>query len=86
MAEVLIYSGALDDQQRSEVEAYLRGKYFARAMLSLKQDGSNAMIEFTGTLLSGDEPDGITNVVSGATSPYLIPNGAAKQFYRSRLP
>ena len=86
MAEVLIYNGALDATQRATVEAYLRTKYFPRAELSIRLEGGNAIVEFTGTLLSGDEVTGITNVVSGATSPLVIPNGAAKQFYRSRLP
>ena len=86
MAEVLIYNGVLDETQRTQVEAYLRAKYFPRAELSIHLEGGNAVVEFTGTLLSGDEATGITNVVSGATSPLTITNGAAKQFYRSRLP
>ena len=86
MAEVLIYSGALDGTQRTQVEAYLRAKYFPRAELSFRREGGNPVIDFTGTLLSGDEVTGITNVVPGATSPLVITNGAAKQFYRSRVP
>jgi hypothetical protein len=86
MAEILIYSGALDEAQRAQVESYLRTKYFAVPTVSIRSEGGNVVVDFSGTLLYGDEVTGVTNVVAGATNSVTIPASAAKKFYRSRLP
>jgi len=42
-------------------------------------------ITYTGTLYSSDKPDGTLTPVTGATSPYTIPDGVnAIRFYRSK--
>ena len=52
--------------------------------ISLSQQGNSWVITYTGTLYSSSTVNGTYAPVSGATSPYTIPIGAAPlQFYRS---
>jgi len=45
---------------------------------------SGSVITYTGTLESSDTLGGTYSPVAGATSPYTVPPGTEKRYYRSR--
>lgn len=89
MAEVLLYRGALDPAQRSEVEAYLREKYLPRPAVSITRDAGAITIEFSGILQSAEDVGGAFEDVPGNPVGLLvIPAGSelSRQFFRARRP
>lgn len=82
MSQVAIYNYALSASQVAS--NYNAATFVAPPMISAFLSGTNLVLTYTGTLLSStnvNQP--ITNVVPGATSPYMVPATNRQMFFRS---
>jgi hypothetical protein len=57
-------------------------------VISIRRNGANVEVHYTGTLLSSSTVDGAYTPVANAVSPHVIPPGSqgAKRFFRSQNP
>ena len=88
MAEILIYTGNLSDNDIGSIENSLKVKYFP-PLIGIQQNGANFEVQFTGVLQSSTNAStGYLDVPGNPTSPYIITPGSQlpQQFFRSRHP
>ena len=82
MGQVAIYGYALSASQVAS--NYNAATHVPAPTISAVLSGTNLVLTYTGTLLSStnvNQP--VTNVVPGATSPYMIPATNSQRFFRS---
>ena len=75
----------LDDSAvASSLQAYRAVTVLPAPTISISQQGGSYVITYTGVLQSSATGTGTYQPVSGASSPYTVPTGAAgKMFYRA---
>lgn len=81
MSQVAFYDYALT---ASQIASNYAAATYVAPTISAVLSGTNLVVTYTGTLLSStnlNQP--ITNVVVGATSPYIIPATNSQMFFRS---
>ncbi len=83
LAHAAFFTNALTGQQ---IQDLYNIAVVTRPLISIRQSGSSSVITFTGTLLSSPTVGGTYSPVSGATSPYTVPQGEPQRFYRSSNP
>ncbi|HTL18380.1 MAG TPA: hypothetical protein VL793_14180, partial [Patescibacteria group bacterium] len=75
----------LNDTNSLALKTFRAATFVAKPQVSVSRSGSTVTITFTGTLQSSATVNGTYADVPSATSPYIVPTGAAPaQFYRSR--
>lgn len=84
IAEILVYS-TVSEAQRTEVEDYLREKYFGLGKISIAVEGNNVVLSWTApgaTLQEAPTVTGPWSAVAGAASPFRVGANQVARFYR----